>query len=211
MKELEIQLLRAQIEVLENSLTLLKDELQNNISQLLTSTKMMLGVITNDLSETADIIKIVHQILSKAINDIRIVSNSITKDWLNQFNVIDNLNAETKRINNNKIVHARLHSTLSILPLLAEKQVMLFCIIQNTLQHIIKPAQAKKIDIFIKCSTRIEVIIKIDSSVNSEKTWIKNKKIIETQYRAELLGGKIEWNSKQYYDNKIRIILPLIK
>ena len=107
MKELERQHLESQIEVQESTLTSVGKELHDNIGQLLSSAKMLLGVAQLTDGNVQNVIAKVDEILNQIIGSIHDLSQSLDSDYLKRFNIVENLEVETKRNNavNSKRVH----------------------------------------------------------------------------------------------------------
>src|SRR5205807_424457 len=81
------------------------------------------------------------------IKELRLLSKSLNKEWLQQFNLIENLQSEAKRVNIAGSLEAEFASDCKSLPLEAENQIMLFRIVQEALQNSIKHANANLIKI----------------------------------------------------------------
>src|SRR4051794_18036591 len=140
-------LLQSQLETHESTLHQISEELHDNIGQLLSSTKMLLGITGMNMDNTPDTFKTAEATLSKAIQDLRALSKSLNNEWLHQFNIVDNLKAEAERINAARTIQAVYTTSTNYLPMQAEAQVMLFRIVQEALQNSIKHAQAQHISI----------------------------------------------------------------
>ncbi len=205
------EILQSRIETQEDAFAQLGQELHDNIGQLLSTTKMLLGITERNLSEVPDTLKTAEETLGKAIQDIRALSKSLNQEWLQQFNLPENLNNELERINTAGEVQTKMNTTLTRLPLPAESQVMLFRIVQEALQNCIKHAKAKNIQvILITKNDDLELFIKDDGTgFNGEKNSGKGVGIINMQHRAKLLGGSISWQAVEGYGTEVYIRIPL--
>lgn len=207
------QLMQSQIEIQENTFTALGQELHDNIGQLLSSTKMLLGVTEKSYLPIPNSLLVAEETLTKAILDLRNLTKSMNKDWLSQFNLIENLQAETERINAANTIHIQLFHYDNSLPLLADKQVLLFRIIQEALQNCIKHAGATKASMsIINDETSLKVSITDNgngfSPDDNQKAGVG---IMNMQHRTKLLGGTIEWNSAEGNGTEVQINLPIKK
>lgn len=204
----EQQLLQSQIEVQEATFSALGKELHDNVGQLLSSTKMLLGITQRNLPTIPDTLITAEETLGKAINELRSLSKILTREWLEQFNLIENLQAEVARINSSNGIHIFL-STPQFLSIEPNKQIILFRIIQEALQNAIKHANAKSISIaIIEDNTTITAQIKDDGS-GFETTEKKGIGIMNMKHRAQLLNGNIEWVSTAEKGTLVQIILPV--
>ncbi len=102
-------LLQSQLETHESTLHQISEELHDNIGQLLSSTKMLLGITGMNMDNTPDTLKTAEATLGKAIQDLRALSKSLNKEWLHQFNIVDNLKMEVDRINASRTIGAVLY------------------------------------------------------------------------------------------------------
>lgn len=205
------EILQSRIETQEYAFAQLGQELHDNIGQLLSTTKMLLGITERNLSEVPDTLKTAEETLGKAIQDIRALSKSLNREWLQQFNLLENLNNELERINTAGDVQTKMDTIVTVLPLPAESQVMLFRIAQEALQNSIKHAKAKNIRVtLIRKHNDIDLFISDDGAgFNIDKNGGKGVGIINMQHRAQLLGGSISWHAVEGNGTEVYISIPL--
>jgi signal transduction histidine kinase len=209
-QELQQQLLQSVLETQEYSLNKISRELHDNIGQLLSSTKMLLGIAEMELDNVPDTLKTAEQTLSKAIQDVRLLSKSINKEWLHEFNLIENLQAEKQRINAGRDIQVELNSKHEKLALEPEAQVILFRVVLEALHNSIKHASAKQIVIKIEhTANNFQLTVKDDGhgfdieSAKKESTGLRNM-----EQRIKLLGGNIKWISSNKKGTLIKIRIP---
>ncbi len=210
--ELKNELLQIKFEIQEYSIRHASREINDNIGQLLSSAKMLMGIGFMELSAVPDSLATAEQTIGKAIQDLRSLSKSLNKKLLGEFDLVDSLEAELELLNiagNKKI---QLISEYKTLPLQPEEQVILFGIIQEVLLNAIKHA-AKNIVIRINSiNDCLELSIEDDGKgfdVEELKTGRPGLRNIE--YRVQLLNGRIEWKSKENNRTEIRIFVPFRK
>ena len=75
------QLLQSQLETQEYSFHQISQELHDNIGQLLSSTKLLLGITTMEMQTVPDTLKTAEQTVGKAIQDLRSLSKSLITSW----------------------------------------------------------------------------------------------------------------------------------
>jgi signal transduction histidine kinase len=138
------QLLQSQIETQEETMSILGKELHDNVGQLLSSTKMLIGITERSLDNPPATLLTANETLSKAIHELRSLSKSLNKEWLEQFNFIENIKAEATRINSSGMVTCS-SAILTALPLKADEQLILFRIVQEAIQNALKHAKASHI------------------------------------------------------------------
>ena len=204
----EQTLLQSQIEVQEATYSVLGKELHDNVGQLLSSTKMLLGVTERSLNNAPDTLMTAQETLGQAINELRSLSKSLNKEWLEQFNLIDNLQAEVARNNAAGDLQVFLSSPQTIF-LSADKQIILFRIIQEALQNAIKHADPANIAINITENiTAISVVIKDDGSGFEHAATHEGVGLLNMKQRTQLLNGTITWQSGLNKGTEITITIP---
>lgn len=194
-KSFEQTLLQSQIEVQEATFAGLAKELHDNIGQLLSSTKMLLGITQRNLGSSPDTLTVAEETLGKAISELRSLSKSLDKEWLEQFDFIYNLEAESSRINNAKHLSVSfIHpGKISLRP---DEQIILFRIVQEAMQNAMKHANPAMIQIHLTVAKeKLQVLVTddgdgFDGNHQKEGMGIRNMK-----HRTKLLGGNIHWKS----------------
>ncbi|MDB5223628.1 MAG: hypothetical protein JWN83_2295 [Chitinophagaceae bacterium] len=211
-KAFEQTLLQSQVEVQENTFAMLGQELHDNIGQLLASTKALIAVTQRKLQYSTDTLNIAEETLGQAINELRSLSKSLDKEWLQQFDFIENLETEVKRIGTAKTLQINFSHPEKLL-LQPEEQIILFRIVQEAIQNAIKHSQAQHININVSHSVSSLVVNVIDNGKGFEEDLkmatglgIKNMK-----HRTQLLGGTIEWISSPGNGSTVNLKLPVKK
>ena len=211
-QDFEKLLLQSQIEVQEATYTALGKELHDNICQLLTSAKWMVNIGKQNADQINEVLNLLDDTLGKAIEETRSLSKVLNKDWLAQFDLLENLESEVKRLNASSKVYIRL-TRPEKMNLQPEKQIIIFRIIQEALQNALKHAQPKTIDVelHISKSEHLTVCIK-DDGIGFEPTEHHDGQgIINMRKRTELLNGMIKWNKTPNNGCSVEIVIPLLQ
>ncbi|MBO9730845.1 MAG: hypothetical protein J7623_19550 [Chitinophaga sp.] len=205
------QLMWSQIEMQEQAFAHLGQELHDDIGQLLSSTKLLINVTQRSMAEIPDTLQIAEETLSTAIQHLRALSKSFSRQWLDQFSLIDNLKAEVDRINSSRAIKVKFTHELLVLPLQAEPQIILFRIIQEAMQNCIKHASAQVIDISIRAAGQQLILLIADDGAGFDKAGMSSigMGIRNMQHRTNLLGGDIRWEVTTAGGTAVLITLPL--
>lgn len=204
----EQTLLQSQIEVQEATFSLLGKELHDNIGQLLSTAKMLLGIAELNLVHPPDTLVTANATVGKAIHELRALSKSLNKEWLEKFDLIENLTAEVERINSADVVKTSLVRA-DKLSMEADKQIVLFRIIQEAMQNALKHAAAKHIRIDISQSEQqIVALIQDDGTGFDSEKLTNGVGMINMVNRSKQLGGSVEWQSNGG-GSVAKITLPL--
>jgi signal transduction histidine kinase len=206
------ELLKTQFETREEALTQISEELHDHIGQLLSSTKMLLGITERSLPQPPATLLTAQETLGMAIQDIRALSKALNREWLDRFDIMDNLQAEAARINAGQSVSVNLDATSRNLPLDSNTQIILFRIIQETIQNSIKHAGATRIDIGISVNDTLTVRIKDDGKgFNVGEELHKGLGLANIRRRAKAICAEVSIISAPGEGACTTITLPLQK
>lgn len=209
-EEYDKQLMWSQIEMQEEAFAHLGQELHDDIGQLLSSTKLLINVTQRNMADVPDTLITAEATLSTAIQHLRALSKSFSRQWLDQFSLIDNLKAEIDRINASKAITVKFSYDVMVLPLQAEPQIILFRIIQEAIQNCIKHARPQIIDISMRQSNQQLIVIIADDGAGFDKSVMsKGLGIRNMQHRTQLLKGEINWEVTTAGGTAVVINLPL--
>ncbi|MCU7549839.1 hypothetical protein OCK74_11975 [Chitinophagaceae bacterium LB-8] len=208
-EELKIGLLSSQIEIQQYKLSVLRSEIDDNISQLLSSIKMLLGVTNRDLYPISDIIKTTQGTLTMAIQELHSLSNSLDDRCFDNFSLIESLKGEIERFNHWKKAHVTFTVSTTSLPLLQHIQLILFNVIIEVIKSNIEHSKQDEIllDIYNK---HVKVTIR-DGGTPFRILLIPKKSIKKIEYYLKLIGGVIVWPSGIMGGREIIITLPVKK
>lgn len=209
--DFETQLLQSQLETQEHTLNQLSIEIHDNVGQLLNSTKLLIGLTQRALPDPPETLTMADDTLGKAIQEVRSLSKALNKEWLQQFDFIQNLEAEINRINAARSLQIQLFRPEAI-SLKRDEQTILFRIVQELLQNAIKHANAKQIDIRIREEQDQLVISIADDGIGfNEKETRKSVGLLNIRHRTRLLGGSVQWDSSIHKGTAVTIQLPVNK
>lgn len=207
-QEYERQLERSRIEVQESTYSSLSKELHDNIGQLLSTAKMLLGLTERTLPNPPDTLITANATVAKAITELRALSKSLDKEWLELFRFADNLETEIARINASNRTRAEFvaddHISLS-----SGEQIILFRIVQEAIQNAIKHAQPENLLVrMYRENVRFCITISDNGKGFEWNETSPGMGITNMKHRASLLKGEITWNSIRDKGTTVCIYLP---
>jgi signal transduction histidine kinase len=211
--QMQEEILKAKLETQERTFRQIADELHDNVGQLLSSVNILLTVTQKKMNDPPQTLLTAAETLSKAMQDLRALSKSLNLEWLQKFNLIDNLQAEADRINIARDIVVNVNPDIRQLPVSPEAQVMLFRIVQEALQNAIKHACARNIDIYIITDeTWIRISVHDDGKgFTPDPQRSQGLGLLNMRHRTGLLGGSIEWSSAAGEGTRVEICLPILK
>src|SRR5687767_7853237 len=145
--QLEQELLRTQLEIQEQTLQTISQEIHDNIGQALSLVKLNLNTI--DIGNESELLGKISDsltLVSKAIQDLRDISKSLNTDNIVSIGLIRAIEYELEMIRKaGFLIKKEVRGTIRKMD--PQKELILFRIIQETLNNIIKHADAKSITI----------------------------------------------------------------
>ena len=206
--EFEKQLIQSQTEVQEATFDALGKELHDNVGQLLSTTKMLLGITERNLSPPPDTLVTAYETLSKAIRELRTLSKSLTREWLEQFDLVENLIPELDRLQSSGTIKATLQCDTKI-PLPNDQQIILFRIIQEALQNAVKHSRASNLNVDVKMVEDTIFITVADDGIGFiDGSHFSGIGLMNMKNRIRILRGRIEWLSTPGQGTTVLIQLP---
>jgi len=138
------ELLKAKIEMQEETLTHVSREIHDNITQVLSFVKLELAMIGNmDAGHKQIKIDESRELLAQAINDLRDLSKSLSFEHIAQLGLVKTMEIEVARINKSGIVNTTLSVDGTVASLGEHRELVLFRIFQESLNNMLKYARAK--------------------------------------------------------------------
>jgi len=204
-KRFEQELLQSRLEAQEQTFRHIAKELHDNVGQLLSTAKMLIGVTELKLGFVPETLLTANGTLTKAIDEIRLLSRSLDKEWLERFNFLENLQSEVARLNNGGYVKGSIECN-SFVSMKAEEQIILFRIVQEGIQNAIKHAKPNWLQIVIQSHENFQVKIINDGS--PLPAVFHGMGTHNMTQRAALFGGSVQWQSMPEH-TVVTISLPL--
>lgn len=213
--EFEKNLLTTRVEIQEQTFLNISREIHDNINLSLTLAKLNLNTLDwSDVNKTFNCVKDSIDIIGSAITDLSDMSKSMNPELIGNLGLINALENEIMRIQ--KLARILIHLELSGNPVFieSEKELVVFRIIQEAFNNIIKHSQAKNVTLRLHYnSTHIEIWIKDDGvGFNKDRrSMLKESKagFLNMQTRAELFKGSIRIESIPQQGTQLLIKIPL--
>lgn len=207
----EKNLLKSQIEIQEQTLRDISREIHDNITLSLSLSKLHLITFkTNNSTEDPSLIDSSLDLISKSIIDLSDISKSMNSDIIAQHGLIYALKSETDKIQKTGLFKIRTTINGNPIFLDCQKEIILFRVIQEALNNIIKHSKAKSVNLDLHYNnTTIMIKIK-DDGIGFEYN-LNNKGgtgLINMKTRCKIFNGKVEINSVPNEGTEISILMP---
>ena len=210
------ELLRSQLEIQEQTLKTISQEIHDNIGQVLSLAKINIATMPVDENNTAlqEKVQTSKQLVSKAISDLRSLSHSLDTDYVKEMGLQRAIEYELEMIKKTGTMETYLHIEGSPARLDKQKELIIFRIVQESLNNIMKHAEAQKIHVEIQYGSIINLQISDDgmgvdlSPLNRDDSrfglGIKNM-----HNRAKLIGADFSMQSTLGKGTTVKIVLPV--
>ena len=178
--EMETQLLKSQLELQEQTLQHISQEIHDNIGQALTFVKLNINTIDlYKIEETQNKLAESKELITKAIQDLRNLSKTLNTDFINEAGLAACIEYQLHFLEKTGLYTTRFYMSESWCKSQPETEIVLFRVIQELLNNIVKHAEATVIEVSMECRKNKLVIavndngkgfmLPPDASANCEK------------------------------------------
>jgi two-component system NarL family sensor kinase len=207
----ENDMLRAKVEIQEQTFENISREIHDNIGQKLTLAKLHLNTLNfSDLNSVAAQITHTVKVIGEAINDLSDISRSMSSEIILNNGFIKALEFEVSQLNKPGLYSIKLVVTGETVFLEANRELVLFRITQEALNNIVKHANATSISIELHFAKETLSLSIIDNGrgflndMNQQGNGLSNM-----AKRAKMLNGSSEIYSEQGRGTTINIKMPI--
>ncbi len=204
-------LTRATLEGQEKERSEIGKELHDNIGQQLTTTKLYLDLAkTTADDETMELICLALKSISDVINDVRGISRALTPHTLGDLGLVESVTDLIETLHRTQSIHVKLNYSEFDEEIVDDNQkLMLFRIIQEQLNNVVKHAQASIVRIKLKNNSPLLTLEISDDGKGFDSMKIRRGLgLTNIRNRAELFGGKMDIITAEGSGCTIRITVP---
>ncbi|HYF32535.1 MAG TPA: ATP-binding protein [Chitinophagaceae bacterium] len=141
-KQFNETLLTSQIEIQEHDFNVISREIHDNVGQILSLAKIQLNIISQSENIDRNMINDVKENIAKAMADLRDIAKGLNSERVQISNLYETIHQEVDRISRGGFIKG----TTSLLgdekELQQQKKLILFRIVQESLQNILKHSEA---------------------------------------------------------------------
>jgi PAS domain S-box-containing protein len=190
-------------------------ELHDNISQILTTTRLYLELARTDLKDRLMLINRSADSIQTAINEIRNISRSLVAHSIEDLGLGDSIYDLVQNINDTKAIRVKFHMARAIEARINDKyKLMIFRIIQEQVNNVLKHSGARILHIELiwkKKEGWVELNITDDGKGFNPRR-AKNRKglgLSNIMSRVDLIGGKFHIDSAAGKGCRLKITIPV--
>ena len=206
----EKTILQSQLEIQEQTFRNISQEIHDNIGQVLSLAKLNLNTIPHT-DGTTDKISLTEELLGKAINDLRDLSRSMHPEKIADIGLTNAISNELQMIQRAAKLSTEIITEDKEVQLSNEKSIVVFRMVQEILNNILKHAKAKNVMVKLRGGEqKTSIEISDDgkgfdiASLSSTETGIGLKSI---QQRCALINARFNIDSKPGFGTSIQLLI----
>lgn len=187
------ELLKAQLEIQEQTLTNIGREIHDNIGQVLSFVKLNLNPAGGSLEQLQQKMNDSRDLVAKAINDLRDLSKSLNFQHFAHLGLIKAVEIEAERINKSKLLQLNIMIEGTPYELGEQCELVLFRIFQESVNNSLKHANARNFNINLQFKAESFTLTLADDGqgFNIERTLnsFEGSGLKNIENRAALIGA----------------------
>jgi len=205
-------LLKSQIEIQEQTFRHISGELHDNVGQILSLAKIQINIIKEKQEMDLDTLDDVKDNIGKALGDLRDIAKSLSSERLKNISIEDATKNEAERISKTGIIRVAVQGDGAERKIDEQKKLILFRVIQECLQNIIKHAAAAEVKIaFTYLPDLVQTCIADDGKGFDLACELKKNNglgLANIRNRIDLVGGESKIESIPGKGTTITITIP---
>lgn len=213
-KQFAEQLLQSRLEMQEQTFDSISQEIHDNVGQLLSLAKLQLSIVEQREISDKGLIADIKGNIGNALTDLRDIAKSLSTSRIQQLTLIQAVEQELQRIGRSGTITCSVEVTGNEQPIAEQKKIIIFRIVQESLQNILKHAAAKNIAVgFDFLSETFSISITDDGVGFSTDETAKAESGLGLQNiikRSELIMGKATISSTVNHGTKIILTIPYV-
>jgi len=214
----ENNLLQTQLEIQEQTFQNISREIHDNIGLSLTLAKLNLNMMQfENLERSKEVVISVVDLISKSINDLSDISKSLNSEAISHQGFLNALQVEMDRLRKLNRFKIDFEVTGQAVYFDSQKELVLFRIVQEGLNNIIKHSDAQNIYLEVNFDKiQIRLLIRDNGKgfcqKETEKSVHRNMKagLVNMKMRAKLINGDMKIESNLGEGTTIIVTAPIL-
>lgn len=206
------QLLQARLEMQEETFGTISREIHDNVGQLLSLAKVQLNIAGQHEMVDRTLLEEIKANIGQAMADLRDIAKSLSSERLQQITLAQAAKQELQRIARGDALACTMEINGTEKPLSEQQKIILFRIIQESFQNVLKHAKGNKIHMnFDFTESHLSIIIE-DNGIGFDPS--KNPQtglgLQNMATRAALIGGTAVIDSTINQGTTITLTVPYV-
>lgn len=208
--EFNQQLSLSKLEIQDETFNFISQEIHDNVGQILSLVKMQLNVMLEKGHFPPEEIELVRSNTSRAIAELRAIAQSLNSEWLETLNLSEAIQKELDYINKAGKTHFKLCLSGTYRHLPNKLTIIIFRIVQEACQNIIKHSGASLASITVHYGVQeLSIVISDDGSgFNPMPTDNQGMGLKNIRKRVDLLEGGFDLQSSPGKGTTLDLKIP---
>lgn len=194
------ELLKTRLEIQEQTFQNISQEIHDNIGQTLSFVKLNINTVSFDLISDLDKEKLNESknLLTKVIQDLRDLSKTLNTDFIKEIGLVKAIEQQLQMLQKSGVYKTDLLVTGEAFEISLQFKLVLFRVVQEVLNNIVKHANASSINISINYQHDMLMIVIKDNGKGFDLKELESNKGIGFRNmvnRMRLINGLIKVNS----------------
>lgn len=203
--EFEQTLLRSQLEIQEQTFSYISKEIHDNIGQVLSLARLNINTIQSDIEKEK--LEATDELLGKAITDLRNLSHSLDRDNIQSNGWIKSTEKILQHLERPGLAIYFTHEE-GLPEMNHEKSIILFRMIQEMINNIIRHAEATEVGFEVKENNKkILITLKDNGKGFDKQTVIAGNGLRNLESRSKMIGAILNIESAKNKGTEISILV----
>ena len=207
----EKTILQSRLEIQEQTFSVISAELHDNVGQVLSLAKVQINIMKENDRQDKEMLDEVKENISKALTDLRDIAKGLNSDRIRLGPICETVSQELERIGKSGVLFTRLLRSGAERPIDDQKKLILFRMIQESIQNCLKHAEATELKVSF-CFEEQELKVLISDNGKgfnpNEQASHDGLGILNLKRRAWLAGGSADIISQQQQGTTVTIGIP---
>jgi signal transduction histidine kinase len=212
------EILKAQLEIREHTLKTISEEIHDNIGQMLSLVVLNLSAVElNDPDSANTRILNSTELVKKVITDLRNLSRTMSSETMIDTGLTEMISNDLELLDKTGRFRTRFKSTGKEQRLDPSQETVVYRIVQESLNNVIKHAEATELEVGIRFTEERMTIQIADNGIGFDPSPTlpaaagNGSGLRNMRSRAKLIGGEIEINSRHQKGTTIELTIPIGK
>ena len=206
------EILKSQLEIQEQTFNDISQEIHDNVGQILSLAKVQINIMTESDNMSREMLNDVKNNVGKAMSDLRDIAKSLSSERIKTLTIHSAVFNEAERISKSGIIRIQVKVEGQQREMNQQKKLVLFRIVQESMQNIIKHANASEIAIsFDYAADKLQTVIKDNGKGFELSDALQNSTglgLANIKSRALIAGGRSFIESVPNTGTTITINMP---
>lgn len=199
--EFNKELLKTKLEIQDETFRNISQEIHDNIGQTLSLLKLTIATaIPENIDQVTEALKNSKQMVIKTIQDIRNLAHSLNPDFIEQIGLPTAIKQQLELVDRTKKYEVVFDVKGEQIKYHSKKELVLFRVVQELINNIVKHAKANKISILMKYSESHLEISVADNGIGFDMNTLKTNKdigigLLNMNNRIKMIEGELNISS----------------